>query len=838
MDKKTQRSEEPFNSNTLSPEGEGRFEAVINATVEGVVVINDNGIIQSFNPVAESMFGYQAEEVTGKNISLLMPEPHRSEHDNYIRQYLRTGKSELLGMLRELTALRKDGSLFPIEFAANPINLGTQRFFVGTVRDISIRKQAEARRDLLHNITKLFSTSDDLETVCPKALQTICEFMEWEIIFFWRVDPQKQILRCTHSWHSPDHIERFQEFVEKSQAMTFTKGLGLPGRVWQSLEPHWVVDVIKDANFPRFPFALTSGLQSAFGFPVINSNGMVGLVEVFSEKTLQPNEDLAQLISDLGNQMGQFFERSELKQRLLKDHQNFFNMLDNLPVSFHLQAPDHTVPFANKMFRERFGNPEEGTDWFQLMHNRSSPCKVCNTFKTLETNETRDFIWIAPDGRTYLTVETPFQEIDGSMLVMEMAIDISKEKQAQKKNERFHESLRKMVEGCATAYNNETFFQTLVKNLADALQVRCALIGECSGKDAVQTHSVWLENTFIDNVEYQLTGTPCKKALNEGTYYCSKNLKEQFPDDKILHELNVDSYMGVSFFDGSGKPLGLLSVMHTQPIKEPETAQMILEIFAKYAGSALERKRISDKLQESHKTLESTNEELRDFVHIASHDLQEPLRKIIAFGDIIKSRSHAIDKKDIYYLSRIEKSSRRLQNLIEDLVSFSTLDSSTLRQMEKLDLNDVVQQVLMDLEILIEESNATVEVIDLPVIEGNRFQMFHLFQNLISNALKYRREGEALSIAIKGKTVTSKDGYCKITIMDNGIGFDEKYLDRIFKPFQRLHRASEFEGTGMGLAICKKIVDQHNGTITAASKQQVGATFTIELPLNHEKVDV
>jgi signal transduction histidine kinase len=179
-----------------------------------------------------------------------------------------------------------------------------------------------------------------------------------------------------------------------------------------------------------------------------------------------------------------------------------------------------------------------------------------------------------------------------------------------------------------------------------------------------------------------------------------------------------------------------------------------------------------------------------------------------------------------------------LQNLIEDLVSFSTLDSSTLRQMEKLDLNDVVQQVLMDLEILIEESNATVEVIDLPVIEGNRFQMFHLFQNLISNALKYRREGEALSIAIKGKTVTSKDGYCKITIMDNGIEFDEIYLDRIFKPFQRLHRASEFEGTGMGLAICKKIVDQHNGTITAASKQQVGATFTIELPLNHEKVDV
>jgi light-regulated signal transduction histidine kinase (bacteriophytochrome) len=275
--------------------------------------------------------------------------------------------------------------------------------------------------------------------------------------------------------------------------------------------------------------------------------------------------------------------------------------------------------------------------------------------------------------------------------------------------------------------------------------------------------------------------------------------------------------------------------MHSESIEDPEMAQMVLEIFAKYAGSALERKKITDKLQRSYKNLEESNEELRDFVHIASHDLQEPLRKIISFGDLIKSRSKTIDEKDIYYLSRMENSSQRLQSLIEDLVNYSTLDSAQAREMEQLDLSDAVQQVLVDLEISIEQLNAKVNIIGLPVIEANRFQMFHLFQNLISNALKYHREEEPPSLTINGKTVASQNGYCRITVADNGIGFEEKYLDRIFKPFQRLHASTQFEGTGIGLAICKKIVDKHNGTITAKSKLQNGTTFIIELPVTQEK---
>ena len=143
----------------------------------------------------------------------------------------------------------------------------------------------------------------------------------------------------------------------------------------------------------------------------------------------------------------------------------------------------------------------------------------------------------------------------------------------------------------------------------------------------------------------------------------------------------------------------------------------------------------------------------------------------------------------------------------------------------------------MDLEVSIEQSNAKVNIVDLPVIEAHRFQMFHLFQNLISNALKYHREEEPPVLTISGKTVASQDGYCRVNVTDNGIGFEEKYLDRIFKPFQRLLASNQFEGTGMGLAICKKIIDKHNGTITAEANPPSGTTFILELPVKQEMRD-
>ena len=231
--------------------------------------------------------------------------------------------------------------------------------------------------------------------------------------------------------------------------------------------------------------------------------------------------------------------------------------------------------------------------------------------------------------------------------------------------------------------------------------------------------------------------------------------------------------------------------------------------------------------------LERSAEELTNFAYIASHDLQEPLRKIITFGDrLVEKFDSVLNDTGKDYIGRMQKSAIRMKGLIDDLLDFSrvTMSSTPFREVN---LNEVILEVLSDLEVQIERTKGRVDVDTLPHIEGGRIQMRQLFQNLISNGLKYHSDDVAPVIKIKYAGVDN--GLEEIYVEDNGRGFDEKHLDRIFRPFERLHGHNEYGGTGMGLAICQKIVMHHNGKITAKSKPNHGATFVVKLPSKQRK---
>jgi PAS domain S-box-containing protein len=245
-----------------------------------------------------------------------------------------------------------------------------------------------------------------------------------------------------------------------------------------------------------------------------------------------------------------------------------------------------------------------------------------------------------------------------------------------------------------------------------------------------------------------------------------------------------------------------------------------------------ERKRAQMTLLEQADKLARSNSELEQFAYVASHDLQEPLRKIQAFGDRLKTKyEDGLGPEGLDYLSRMQNAAARMQVLIQDLLSLSRVTSNS-KPFASVDLGDVVRTVVSDLEMRIQDAGGQVDIGALPVIFGDRGQMAQLFQNLIGNGIKFRKPGEKPVVKISSEIHALQNGASgwQITVEDNGIGFDEKYRDRIFQIFQRLHGRAEYEGTGIGLAICRKIVDRHSGVITANSTPGAGAKFVILLP--------
>lgn len=273
--------------------------------------------------------------------------------------------------------------------------------------------------------------------------------------------------------------------------------------------------------------------------------------------------------------------------------------------------------------------------------------------------------------------------------------------------------------------------------------------------------------------------------------------------EKLLHTKKVPVY------NENGQPLYLLGI--SEDITEHKKAEQLL---------------IQKKEELAHSKAEL--EQLEIFAYVATHDLQEPLRKIIFFSDILFTKNAPdLNEESRGYLGRIKSATVRMSQMIADLREFSRV-GSTGQPFEKNSLKEVIRDALLDFDLKIKETGGRVEIGELPVIRADRLQMRQLFQNLIANALKFHRQGVSPRVVIQSKVLDA--GFFEITVEDNGIGFDEKYLDRIFKPFQRLHGKSEYSGSGIGLAICQKIVARHDGKITAKSTPGQGSTFIITLP--------
>lgn len=355
---------------------------------------------------------------------------------------------------------------------------------------------------------------------------------------------------------------------------------------------------------------------------------------------------------------------------------------------------------------------------------------------------------------------------------------------------------------------------------------------------------------------YEYTGTTFEEMQREGwraihhpdhTDWVSRQIKQSFEtgdfwEDSFPIRSKTGEYrhflsQAVPIRDESGKVVRWFGtstdITEQLRVREAE-ARAIRELAAREAAEARE-----EQLRLHTIELERSNRELEEFAYIASHDLQEPLRKISTFADLVLEEDGGrLGESGRLYLQRVQHAAVRMSRLIKDLLAFSRVRTKAL-PFETVQLNIVMAEVLSDLEVLIKRTGGRIEFDELPTIEADPVQMRQLLQNLIGNALKFHQPGVPPVVKVCSRLETSTHlteadsrSICRIEVRDNGIGFEEKYIDRIFAPFQRLHRRDQYEGTGIGLAICRRIVERHGGTITARSEPGKGSLMIVQLPVH------
>lgn len=489
-------------------------------------------------------------------------------------------------------------------------------------------------------------------------------------------------------------------------------------------------------------------------------------------------------------------ERQIHLEKVRDERKKFFNLLENLPVAFHLQAQDYSVPYANKMFRDQFDEPGS-KPCYTLMHDRQSPCEKCTPFTLFENkNQDATSIWKSPNGKTYLTVCTPYTDFDGTSLVMEMALDITEQENTRQE-----------------LYQNERKIRTILETSQDGVVT-------IDQHGAINTVNPAFENLF-------------GYAVNE---LIGKNITQL-----MTEEMRPKHQAGLKRFLNTGKAQIIGTVVELEGMKKDGTlfpievsiGDMVIDDEIGFTGivrDMTERKRYENELVLARTKAEEANKAKSEFLARMSHELRTPLNAILGFSQLLEMDSERpLVGNQRENVLQILTSGHHLLNLINEILDLTKIQADGFECRSKpVALKPLLEEAIELLKPLSAKSSTTFQmenISDKDWVLADKTRLGQILLNLLSNAVKYNKESGKVILS----TGFNTDGMLTLSIRDTGIGIPQDKLGTIFDPFVRLG-PDESDGTGVGLSIVKKLTTLMKGTIDVESVPEEGTCFRLTLP--------
>ncbi|HJQ81172.1 MAG TPA: PAS domain S-box protein [Lacipirellulaceae bacterium] len=824
-------------------ESEARKAAILQTALDCIITMNHEGKVVEFNPAAETTFGYARDEVMGKELcDLIIPPSLGEQYRAGLARYLTTGEGPVLNKRLEMTAIRADGSEFPVDLAVIRIPVPGSPVFTAHLRDISQRIKSETRRNVRLAVTQILAQSMTVEEAATRILETICKGLGWDIGALWLNDLDAGALRCLDIWHPPGKGKEVSEFVNLSRAHMFERGQGLPGRIWASGQPAWILDVVRDTNFPRAGAAAAAGVHGAFGCPLRVGAQTLGVIEFFSHEIRKPDADLLEMMDTVSGQIGQFIERIQAEEQVRFQAQ----LLDTVGQAAIVTDPEGVIIYWNRFAETLYGWRKEEALGQNIIGLVVAPDAVAQSGQVMEQlragkHWSGECLVQRRDGTKFLAfvTDTPVFDEEGNLkAIIGVSSDITERK-------RVEDSVRFLADASANIAQLVDYQSTLqvvaglaVPKFADWCSVDMVEVDGTLRRLAV-AHVDPAKVQMV--IEFQERYPPDPQSEHGPARVFrtgSSDMMSVIPDEllvqaarddeelHVLRSLGLRSYMCVPL-KGRGKILGIMTFVQSESERHYTPADLeFAEELARRAAVAIDNAKLYAELREADRRKD-------EFLATLAHELRNPLAPIRNALQILKMpRVDAATGQQVREV--MERQVDQLVRLVDDLLDVSRVMRGKIElRREQVELASVIARGVETAMPLIEVQGHELSVAVPPdslMLDADPVRLAQVIGNLLTNAAKYTEANGRIWLSAE-----RNDGHVSLHIRDNGIGIAPDMLPHVFDLFVQLDEAATRSqgGLGIGLTLVKNLIEMHSGTVEAKSAGLgKGSEFIVRLPLS------